>query len=90
MGGGERKIESHLAVGFVVLIALAIALALVFILVVVGIMVERIRRRREGYLPAPTQISDKNGNLERIPPSHLFGSIGQQSASRGPGGAPMI
>ena len=78
----------HLAVGFVVLIGLAIALALIFILVVIGIIAERIRRRREGYLPAPTQMFEKNENLDRIPPSHLFNSFGQRG--RGPGGAPMI
>ncbi len=76
--------------GFVVLIALAIALALIFILVVVGIITERIRRRREGYLPAPTQMFEKNGNMERIPPSHLFGTLGQQGQGQGAGGAPMI
>jgi len=67
----------HLAVGFVVLIALAIALALIFLLVVAGIMAERIRRKREGYVPAPTQMYDKNNNMHRIPPEHLLaGSLG--------------
>ena len=69
-----------------VLIGLAIALALIFILVVIGIIAERVRRKREGYMPAPTQMFDKNSNMERIPPSHLFGNLGQG----GPGGAPMI
>ncbi|KAI9679887.1 MAG: hypothetical protein M1817_004902 [Caeruleum heppii] len=81
-GGGK------LAVGFVVLISLAIALALIFILVVVGILAERIRRKREGYVQAPTQMYDKQANMERLPPSHLFGSLGAQG--RGPGGAPML
>ncbi|KAI9828781.1 MAG: hypothetical protein M1832_001886 [Thelocarpon impressellum] len=84
-----RSGRGRLAVGFVVLIALAISLALIFILVVVGIVAERIRRKREGYMPAPTAMFDKNNNMERIPPSHLFGRIGQP-ASGGPGGAPMI
>ena len=74
--------------GFVVLIALAIALALIFFLVVLGIVIERIRRKREGYLPAPTQVYDKGGNVERIPPAYLFGTLGREG--RGPGGAPMI
>ncbi|KAI9803486.1 MAG: hypothetical protein M1825_001829 [Sarcosagium campestre] len=81
-GGGK------LAVGFVVLIALAIALALIFLLVVIGIIAERLRRKREGYVPAPTGIYDKQSNMERIPPSRLFGALGHQG--RGPGGAPMI
>ncbi|KAI9803997.1 MAG: hypothetical protein M1833_000278 [Piccolia ochrophora] len=77
-----------LAIGFVVLIALAIALALIFLLVVIGIIAERLRRKREGYVPAPTGMYDKQSNIDRIPPSHLFGNLGQQD--RGPGGAPMI
>ncbi|KAI9884588.1 MAG: hypothetical protein M1823_003608 [Watsoniomyces obsoletus] len=87
-----RDRGGHLAKGFVVLIALAIALALIFILVVIGIFAERIRRRREGYLPAPTNMFEKHGNMERIPPSHLFGTLGQQGQGhgQGPGGAPMI
>ncbi|KAI9835160.1 MAG: hypothetical protein M1819_002529 [Sarea resinae] len=80
--------HGHMAVGFVVLIALAIALALVFILVVIGILAERVRRKREGYMPAPTQMFDKSSNMGRIPPEHLFGSLGHQP--RGPGDAPMI
>ncbi|KZF25874.1 hypothetical protein L228DRAFT_215896 [Xylona heveae TC161] len=81
-GGG------HLAVGFVVLIALAIALALIFVLVVIGIVAERLRRKREGYVPAPTQMFDKHSNMDRIPPEHLFGNLGR--GARGPGDAPMI
>ncbi|KAI9813047.1 MAG: hypothetical protein M1827_004267 [Pycnora praestabilis] len=79
---------SHLKVIFVVLIALAIALALIFILVTIGIIAERLRRKREGYMPAPTQMFDKNSNMERIPPSHLFHSMGQQGRSSRR--APMI
>lgn len=66
----------RLAVGFVVLIGLAIALALIFLLVVAGILAERIRRKREGYMPIQTQMFDKNTNVSRIPPEHLFGSLG--------------
>lgn len=78
-----------LAVGFVVLIALAVALALIFILVVIGIIAERLRRKREGYMPAPTNMFDKNNNMERIPPQHLFGNL-NRGPGQGPGGAPMI
>ena len=66
MGGGG------LAVGFVVLIGLAIALALIFLIVVAGILMERQRRRREGYVPM--QI-DKHTNMQRIPPEKLFGNL---------------
>lgn len=82
----EFSTGHHLAVGFVVLIGLAIALALIFLLVVLGIIAERLRRRREGYLPAPTQMYEKGGNIERIPPQHLLSGIGRG----GSGGAPMI
>ncbi|KAI9720471.1 MAG: hypothetical protein M1812_002977 [Candelaria pacifica] len=80
--------RKNLAVGFVVLISLAIALTLIFILVVIGIVAERWRRKREGYMPAPTQMYDKASNMERVPPEHLFGAMSQQT--RGPSGAPML
>jgi hypothetical protein len=66
MGGGA------LAVGFVVLIGLAIALALIFLIVVAGILMERQRRRREGYVPMKM---DRNGNMQRIPPEMLLGNL---------------
>ena len=67
-----------LAVGFVVLIGLAIALALIFLIVVAGILIERARRRREGYVPMSM---DKNGNLSRIPPETLLGDINGEKGS---------
>ncbi|GAM83499.1 hypothetical protein ANO11243_014870 [Dothideomycetidae sp. 11243] len=68
----------HLARGFVVLIALAIALALIFLLVVAGILMERYRRKREGYAPIGQLNADQQANLGRIPPDRLFGSIGEK------------
>jgi hypothetical protein len=59
-----------------VLIGLAIALALIFLIVVAGIIAERIRRKREGYMPAPTNMFDR-ANLSRFPPDQMFGTIGQ-------------
>ncbi|KAI9834711.1 MAG: hypothetical protein M1826_000114 [Phylliscum demangeonii] len=88
----------HLAVGFVVLIGLAIALGLIFLVVVAGILLERRRRRREGYMLAPTRpratgrptaMFEKNDNLRRIPPAHLFSSLGRAGGSPG-SRAPMI
>ncbi|KAI4229940.1 MAG: hypothetical protein L6R36_000449 [Xanthoria steineri] len=76
--GGRMKL------GFVVLIGLAIALGVTFLLVVAGILIERYRRRAEGYQPAPTQYFDKTANLGRIPPEDLFGRLGQR------GSAPML
>lgn len=68
-------IAHHLALGLVVLIGLAIACALTFLLVVIGIMVERYRRRREGYVPMPQLRADQQANLNRIPPESLFGTL---------------
>lgn len=65
-----------MAVGFVVLIALACALGAIFLLVVAGILIERYRRKHEGYTPAPTSYFDKTSNMGRIPPEHLFGRLG--------------
>lgn len=76
--------NGKLALGFIVLIALAIALALTFLLVVGGIIAHRIRRKREGYVPAPTNSFDKGANLDRVPPERLFGAMAE---SRNP---PMI
>ncbi|KAF2151708.1 hypothetical protein K461DRAFT_279198 [Myriangium duriaei CBS 260.36] len=74
----------HLARGFVVLIALAIALALIFLLVVIGILMERYRRRKEGYAPVKQLSPDQQANLGRIPPERLFGSIGEKGGSTPP------
>ncbi|KAI9680920.1 MAG: hypothetical protein M1829_001000 [Trizodia sp. TS-e1964] len=83
--------ERHLATGFVVLAALGAALGLLFLLVLVGFFADRWRRKREGYIAAPAEVYDiKENNIERIPPSDLFGSLGRQGARGGPGGAPMI
>lgn len=73
-GGG-----SHLALGLVVLIGLAIALALIFILVVAGILLERFRRRREGYVPMSKDRGE--GNLSRIPPNELLGGLEEKKGS---------
>ncbi|KAG9896744.1 nucleotide-diphospho-sugar transferase, partial [Aureobasidium melanogenum] len=65
----------HLALGLVVLIGLAIACGLTFLLVVIGILVERHRRRRQGYVPMPQLRPDQHANLNRIPPESLFGTL---------------
>ncbi|KAI4231465.1 MAG: hypothetical protein L6R40_007715 [Gallowayella cf. fulva] len=85
----EKKIDfkssgGRMKLGFVVLIGLAIALGVTFLLVVAGILVERYRRRAEGYQPAPTTYFDKTANMGRIPPEDLFGRLGQR------GDAPML
>lgn len=58
------------------LIGLAIALALIFLIVLAGIIAERFRRKREGYMPAPTNMFDKASQMSRLPPEQLFGTVG--------------
>lgn len=61
--------------GYVILISLAIALALVFLLVVAGVAASYIRRRREGYVPAPTMGGAEKSTAhmqDRLPPQDLF------------------
>ena len=65
----------HLALGFIVLISLACALLCMFLLIVAGLYIERRRRRKEGYRPAPTNYFEKTANMGRIPPEHLFGHL---------------
>ena len=72
-----NRSHHHLALGLVVVVGLAIALACIFLLVMAGILIERRRRRREGYVPMSM---DKNGNLQRIPPESLLGGLGEKSS----------
>ncbi|KAK6501804.1 hypothetical protein TWF481_009628 [Arthrobotrys musiformis] len=72
-----------LAIGLVVLISLALALALIFLIVVIGVIASYIRRRREGYVPAPTRVSPipiPIDMTERVPPDQLFQGVGYASA----------
>ncbi|KAL7629269.1 hypothetical protein AAE478_000789 [Parahypoxylon ruwenzoriense] len=78
LGGG-------MPVGFIVLISLAISLGLMLLIVVAGLALDRYRKRREGYIPAPTSMFDRGSGIQRIPPHELFGSLG-----RGGSGAPTV
>lgn len=65
-----------------ILIALAIALAIIFLVVIAGILAERYRRKRDGYMAAPQSIPvDKKSATSRVPPEHLFGNLGPGSPS---------
>ncbi|OLN88792.1 Polarized growth protein rax2 [Colletotrichum chlorophyti] len=75
----------HLALGFVVLIGLGISLALIFLLVIAGMALDRLRKKREGYTPAPTSMYDRGGGMRKIPPHELFESLG-----KGRPGAPHV
>jgi len=88
--GNEGK---KLAKGFVILISLAIALALMFLIVVAGVLISYIRRRREGYVPAPTMAGAEKSSAmqDRLPPESLFSSVGPNAGRQGgAAGAPMI
>jgi hypothetical protein len=74
-----------MAVGFIVLIALAISLGLMLLIVAAGIALDRYRKKREGYVPAPTSMIDRGSGLQRIPPHELLDSLG-----KGRPGAPHI
>nr|A0A3G1DJF1.1 RecName: Full=Squalestatin S1 biosynthesis cluster protein L1; Flags: Precursor [Phoma sp. MF5453]AMY15056.1 hypothetical protein [Phoma sp. MF5453] len=65
----------HLALWAIVLIGLAIALVLTFLLVVAGILLEWYRNKAKGYSPAPQSYPDRMGNVGRLPPEQLFGTL---------------
>ena len=66
----------HIAIGWIIVIALAISLFLILLLVIGGVVAAKIRRRREGYRQAPGGPTIGEANLERLPPGQLFGDVG--------------
>ncbi|EME79110.1 uncharacterized protein MYCFIDRAFT_167006 [Pseudocercospora fijiensis CIRAD86] len=66
------KDHHHLGVGAIVAIGLAIALGLIGIIVLIGILLERRRRRIEGYVPIS---GDRSANVNRLPPEQLFSKL---------------
>lgn len=60
--------------GIVVLISFCIALGWIFLLVLVGMLVNKIRRRNQGYVTAP-QGTDRKPDLKRVPPEYLLDSL---------------
>ncbi|GAB0132870.1 hypothetical protein EsDP_00001292 [Epichloe bromicola] len=78
--------ESHMPLVFIVLIGLAISLGLILLMVVAGIMLDRLRKKREGYTPAPTSMYDRGSGIRRIPPHELLESLGKSR----PGAAPHV
>ncbi|KAF1946330.1 hypothetical protein EJ02DRAFT_462666 [Clathrospora elynae] len=70
-----RQSRKHLALWAIVLIGLAIALLLTFLLVVIGIVIEWYRKKAQGYSPAPQSYPDRLGNVGRLPPEQLFGTL---------------
>lgn len=76
---------SGLPIYAVVLISLGIALGLTLLIVVAGMAMDRIRKKREGYVPAPTSTYDRGSGMQRIPPHELLESLG-----KGRPGAPHV
>jgi hypothetical protein len=70
---------------FIVLIGLAISLGLMLLIVAAGIILDRLRKKREGYVPAPTSMYDRGSGIQRIPPQQLLESLG-----KGRGGVPQV
>ncbi|KAI0400515.1 cellular morphogenesis protein [Xylaria palmicola] len=75
----------RLALGFIVLIGLAISLGLMLFIVVAGLALDRYRKKRDGYMPAPTSMIDRGSGMQRIPPHELLDNLG-----RGRPGVPHV
>ena len=65
----------HIALGWVIVIALAASLFLILLLVMGGIIAARIRRKREGYLRAPGTPPIGEASLGRVPPAQLLSDL---------------
>ncbi|KAJ1331202.1 Cortical protein marker for cell polarity [Microdochium nivale] len=79
------SVEFGMPLGFIVLIALAVSLGLMLIIVVAGLALDRYRKKREGYVPAPTSMLDRGNGMQRIPPHELLDSL-----NKGRPGAPHV
>lgn len=72
--------------GIAILVAFCAALGTIFLIILLGMLINRIQRRRAGYIPVPSvPYQDKNMNINRIPPQSLFGTVGNKH-----GGPPVI
>ncbi|CAN8098640.1 unnamed protein product [Discula destructiva] len=80
---GENSDE--LPIYAIVLIGLAIALGLTLLIVLAGMAMDRLRKKREGYVAAPTSTFDRGSGMQRVPPHELLESLG-----KGRPGAPTI
>lgn len=63
--------KKYMARGFVVLVSLAIAVGLILLIVLLGLLVAYIRKRRQGYRPAPTRVNEEQ-MTQTVPPENLF------------------
>jgi hypothetical protein len=70
--------KPHLASGVVILIGLFISLGLIFLLIVLGVYIDRMRRRREGYITLTGR--DKN-EIQRIAPEDLISTFNRTTTT---------
>ncbi|OJJ41795.1 hypothetical protein ASPWEDRAFT_23855 [Aspergillus wentii DTO 134E9] len=78
--------NNHHSNGIVVLISFCLALACVFLIVIAGVIMNKIQRRRQGYMPSPQAYgTDRPTNMQRLPPEYLFNTLKQPNP-----GAPAI
>jgi hypothetical protein len=70
---------------FIVLIGLAISLGIILLIVAAGVLLDRFRKKRDGYAPAPTSMQDRGTGMSRIPPQELF-----EGLNRTRSGAPHV
>ncbi|EFW99786.1 cellular morphogenesis protein [Grosmannia clavigera kw1407] len=70
------KSRKHLPLVGVVLIGLAISLGLMLIIVAAGLLLDRLRKKQQGYIPAPS-MADTGANRAWIPPKDLLDSLGR-------------
>ncbi|CAI4216664.1 unnamed protein product [Parascedosporium putredinis] len=68
-GGGNMPLV------FIVLIGLAISLGLMLIIVAAGVFLDRLQKKREGYVPAPTTMVDRSSGIRRIPPANYLNPL---------------
>lgn len=68
------------------LISFSIALGCVFLIVISGVILNKIQRRRQGYVAAPQAYgTDRPSPMRRVPPEYLFNTLSQRNS-----GAPTI
>lgn len=72
----------HHSNGIIVLVSFCCALGCVFLIVIAGVIANKIQRRRQGYMSAPQAVgTDRQPNMQRLPPEYLFNTLGQRNAS---------
>lgn len=74
--------SKHHSNGIIVLVSFCCALGCVFLIVIAGVIANKIQRRRQGYMSAPQAVgTDRQPNMQRLPPEYLFNTLGQGNAS---------